>query len=287
MIERIAGIGARYIAVLACAAAVHAGQPATAPETAPGEPGIERVRIPGTAVVLETVRTPAGTVEVGGATIGIGALAVSTTEITWDLYDVYLFGLDLPEEGEDVDGVSRPSKPYVPPDRGYGHAGFPAIGMTRHGAMEFCRWLTAKTGETYRLPTRAEWVYLARADGSRTSSVWHEGNSGYTTHAVGKQTPNAWGLHETLGSVAEWLAPDTVIGPDGDASITRPTAAGGSFIDPLDACTPASMLVQKSGWNASDPQIPKSRWWLADCDFVGFRVVRDLAPSPETNTDEE
>ena len=286
MNERIAGIGARYIAVLACAAGVLAGQPATAPEATPGRVGSERVRIPGTAVVLETVQAPAGTVEISAATIEIGELAVSTTEITWDLYDVYLFGLDLPEEGDDVDGVSRPSKPYVPPDRGYGHAGFPAIGMTRHGAAEFCRWLSVKTGEAYRLPTRGEWAYLARADGL-PAGVWHEGNSEYTTHAVGKRTPNAWGLHDTLGSVAEWIAPETVIGPDGEASTTRPTAAGGSFIDPLDACTPTATQVQKSGWNASDPQIPKSRWWLADCDFVGFRVVRDLAPSPDTNTDEE
>ena len=89
------------------------------------------------------------------------------------------------------------------------------------------------------------------------------------------------------GNVAEWIAPDIVIGPDGEASTTPPTAAGGSFIDPLDSCTPTANQVQKSGWNASDPQIPKSRWWLADCDFVGFRIVRDLAPSPETNTDEE
>jgi hypothetical protein len=27
-------------------------------------------------------------------------------------------------------------------------------------------------------------------------------------------------------------------------------------------------------WNQRDPQIPKSRWWLTDASFVGFRVVR-------------
>jgi hypothetical protein len=33
---------------------------------------------------------------------------------------------------------------------------------------------------------------------------------------------------------------------------------------------------QDSSWNASDPNLPKSRWWLSDGSFVGFRVVCEV-----------
>ena len=37
----------------------------------------------------------------------------------------------------------------------------------------------------------------------------------------------------------------------------------------------ASRRVQDASWNETDPQLPKSRWWLSDAPFVGFRLVRE------------
>ena len=40
-------------------------------------------------------------------------------------------------------------------------------------------------------------------------------------------------------------------------------------------------------WNITDPQMPKSTWWLSDCNFVGFRIICDPAeakPSAEGDT---
>lgn len=237
------------------------------------------VRIPGTTVEFELRRCPAGTYTPGGGeTVEIGELWALTTEVTWDLYDVFVFALDEAEAGA-LDAVSRPSKPYVPPDRGYGHSGYPAIGMTRKAAEAFCVWLEARTGLAARLPTRDEWVYLASAGGAETGETgddevedtsdeiaWHAGNTDGTTMPVGRTRPNAYGLYDMLGNAAEWVATEQ----------GRPIAMGGSFRDDAADCTPVSSQTQRSSWNSSDPQIPKSAWWLADCGWVGFRFVVDI-----------
>jgi hypothetical protein len=69
-----------------------------------------------------------------------------------------------------------------------------------------------------------------------------------------------------LGNVQEWC-----VAPDG-TGVTR----GGSYRDPADKVNFTHREPNNRAWNASDPQIPKSRWWLADGPFVGFRVVCEV-----------
>lgn len=224
----------------------------------------------------------------GDASEGHGAKPfwISKTEITWDAFDVYVYRLDeeqatKPSEGDSrkPDAVTRPTKPYLPPDRGFGHEGFAAITMSHKNAAEFCKWLSAKSGKPYRLPTEQEWEWACRAGstgvygfGDDASMLpeyaWFKDNADFVPHEVGKMKPNAWGIHDMHGNVAEW-----VDGRDG-----QPVLKGGSYRDGAEKLKIDARVPNDPVWNASDPQIPKSQWWLADGPFVGFRIVCDGLP---------
>jgi len=225
------------------------------------------LRVPGMTESFSVVRCAGGEFDTGDEVVEIPAFYVLTTEVTWDLYDIYVYKLDEPEEGSAADGVSRPSKPYVPPDRGFGHEGYPAIGMTRQAAEGFCEWLGLKTGLEIRLPTVAEWRYLAlageQAPQALDSVAWFKENSEHSTHPVAEKRANAFGLYDIFGNAAEWVMSDT----------RKPIAYGGGYRDSAADCNAATFQKQVSNWNQSDPQIPKSQWWLADCSWVGFRFV--------------
>jgi formylglycine-generating enzyme required for sulfatase activity len=226
--------------------------------------------IPSAAFKFEMIAIP------GDPAKNIGPMWISANEITWEAFDVFIYGLD--EQGEaaksGADAVTRPSKPYLPPDRGFGHDGFPAISMSHKTATEFCKWLSMRSGRTYRLPTESEWERACRAGSTGDfgfgedvtlldAHAWSNANSGGVPHAVGTKKPNRWGLHDMHGNVQEWCV-------DADG---KPVTNGGSYRDTADKLKVTARAIPESAWNASDPQIPKSSWWLSDAPFVGFRVV--------------
>ena len=121
--------------------------------------------------------------------------------------------------------------------RGWRDPGFvqgeehPVVCVSWHDAREYVRWLSRKTGESYRLLSESEWEFVARG-GTRTARYWGERaeeqcrhangadltakryNGGWTvascddgyyqTAPVGSFTKNGFGLHDVLGNVWEW-----------------------------------------------------------------------------------
>jgi putative membrane-bound dehydrogenase-like protein len=193
---------------------------------------------------------------------------ISETEITWDQYDRFFL---RESEEKSVDGITGPSLSVFPVVRGFGHDGFPALGMTFNAAQEFCNWLNLRGVGNFRLPTQEEWLLAAGQPiepGSMSNYAWCKVNAGEAPHAVAQLEPNEFGLYDLFGNVAEWVT----------SSNPKGRLMGGSFLDSLNAVGPEAVADYDISWQARDPQWPKSVWWMSDGSFSGFRIVSQERP---------
>ena len=231
---------------------------------------------PSSLVKVDMVAIPAGSITIGTKKVEIKPFWIASTETPWEAFDVFLSSGPASKAYDQTefaaDAIARPSKSYILPDLGWGHHGYPAINVSILSAQMYCRWLSAKTGKKYRLPTEAEWEYACRAGSAGIwpmpaaqlgKSAWYAANSGSKTHPVGKKLPNAWKLYDMLGNTGEWAIDLT----------GKPVLCGGTHDDKANKVTPGERKYQTKAWQETDPQLPKSRWWLSDGNFIGFRVV--------------
>jgi formylglycine-generating enzyme required for sulfatase activity len=284
--------------------------------------------IPGTDVKFEMIPIPGGAFEMGSPSgeakrsedegpvhpVQIAPFWMGKHEVTWDEFDQFAFSLDLkkkqrenvnldqqPETEKKADAVTRPTPPYADMTFGFGRDQQPAICMTHHAAMEYCRWLSAKMGQVYRLPTEAEWEYACRA-GTKTAYSWGDDparldefawdvNNAEKPMKVGRKKPNPWGLYDMHGNVSEWcldhyvadsykrFPPDKpALGPivPPDAKEYPYIVRGGSWDDDVELLRSAKRRGSDREWSTQDPQRPQSIWWHTDATFVGLRIVRPL-----------
>ncbi|MFO0810633.1 MAG: SUMF1/EgtB/PvdO family nonheme iron enzyme [Gemmataceae bacterium] len=245
--------------------------------------------------------------------VKVHAFWMSKAETLWDHFDQFYKNEGITEGSKQreepvvtADAVTRPTPHYTDDTWGHGREGKPCLGITHHAAEMFCVWLSRKTGKTYRLPTEAEWEYACRA-GSKTAYPWGDDadklgdyewyakNAEDDTHEPAKKKANAWGLHDMLGNVAEWCfdhysaddykagAGKTLVNPFRKPTTVRYShvVRGGSFADDAAKCRSAARRGSDKSWLKRDPQRPQSIWWMTDCDWVGFRIVRPVTELPE------
>jgi formylglycine-generating enzyme required for sulfatase activity len=152
----------------------------------------------------------------------------------------------------------------------------PVTSLSWNDAREFCTRLSEKEGVHYRLPTEAEWEYACRAGATepvtaagRPDVAWYADNSGGTTHPVGRKGPNAWGLLDMLGNVAEWTL---------DTYAPYPRVEDDE--DPTGPAEGNTKVVRGGAWRSFAPAVrcaartgtPTSY----QLHYVGLRVVQDV-----------
>ena len=254
----------------------------------------EKKQAEGTPILPEMVVIPGGSFRMGCVSgldcqddqkpvhqVRVASFALSKYEMTFEEYERF------------VAATGRRS----PGDRGWGRGRRPVIDVSWEDAVAYAEWLSAQTGERYRLPTEAEWEYAARAG---SESKFHFGNDAsqlcrYGNHAdtstdfdwrntacsdgVGKRTatvgsyqPNAFELHDVHGNLWEWVqdcwngsyqgAPtDGSAWTSGDCE--RRVVRGGSW-----SGKPGYLRAAIRGGAP-----PGGRFF-----FIGFRVARTLTP---------
>ena len=201
-------------------------------------------------------------------TVRVERFELSKYEVTFEEYDRFTAAT----------GRERAS------DMGYGRGRRPAIMVSWKDAVAYTRWLSKQTGESYRLPSEAEWEYAARA-GTTTAYSWGNkigrnrancsdcGDQWEKTAPVGSFGPNVWGLHDMHGNVYEWVQDCWNMNYQG-------APADGSAWESGNYCS--QRVLRGGSWGLNSMSLRSaSRFSLTSSTrfhIIGFRVARTVTP---------
>ena len=164
----------------------------------------------------------------------------------------------------------------------WGRGKQPAIYVSWDDAQQYVSWLSALTGQPYRLLSEAEWEYVAQAGATTAYSFgddpaalsdygWYSGNSGDQAHPVGEKKPNAFGLYDIHGNVWQWVEDCYHEGYRGAPD------NGSAWIQGVDC----GVRVVRGGSWGSNPEVLRSASRFGNPSVgryftLGFRVGRTL-----------
>lgn len=190
--------------------------------------------------------------------------------------------------------VEQEYPPHRPSDNGWVGITLPVTNVSWFDAQDYVRWLSAETGLTYRLLTEAEWEYVCRA-GTTTEYYWGNelGNNNCNCQdsgskwsckrasRVGSFAPNAFGVHDMLGNVWEWVQDHWHNNYEGAPQDEVAWTYGGNQ---------QSRVVRGGSWDCS-PRLARSASRAravtsSRYDDFGFRVASTL-DEPEADANEQ
>ena len=169
----------------------------------------------------------------------------------------------------------------------------PVVCVSWNDAVAYTKWLSAQTGVAYRLPTEAEWEYVARggtatnygfANDDQCDSIncCKTGTTWLTkqTRAVGSYVANPFGVFDTSGNAWEWTSSEYTSRYNGKEAhatdeaqmSTQRVVRGGSWY--------SFAIDTRAGYRGKN--WPQERY-----STVGFRVVRDVSPEFVQNAERQ
>lgn len=138
------------------------------------------------------------------------------------------------------------------PSKNANCAACPVENVSWEEVMKFIRKLNIASNKKFRLPTEAEWEYVAKLGGKAEidlaggqeeyikKTAWYFANSDKKTHPVGQKQPNVAGIYDLMGNVSEWCADwygsyyykedDNQLDPEGPPLGKEKVVRGGSYI---------------------------------------------------------
>ncbi len=135
--------------------------------------------------------------------VSIDEFLLAATQVTNAEYECFL-------------RATSASPPPFWQDANFNHPQQPVAGVSWHEAIEYCAWLTAQSGRTFRLPIEAEWECAARGGLEQKQFPW--GNEppqslpNYSTRwqtgpePMAQYAPNPFGLYDIGDNVHEWCS---------------------------------------------------------------------------------
>ena len=124
--------------------------------------------------------------------VTLPSFSISKTEVTWDQW----------QKCVEAEGCGAA--------QGRGQGSYPVTGVSWNDAFAYASWLSETSGQTYRLPSEAEWEFAARG-GTNTAYWWGTSNTGQgvisdAARDTSGLPANAFGVVGMLGNVREWVA---------------------------------------------------------------------------------
>jgi formylglycine-generating enzyme required for sulfatase activity len=155
-------------------------------------------------------------------------------------------------------------------------AKLPVEQVSWYDCQTFFSKLNSMTGKQFRLPTEAEWEYVARG-GNRSKGytysgsnnigdvAWYDSNSGNTTHEVATKAPNELGVYDMSGNV--WEICHDWFGSYRSSSQTNPVGpSSGTY-----------RVRRGGGWNTYAKDLPVTRRFISAPDYSGYFLGLRLA----------